>query len=66
MHEMPKMIENSLRQSAKIIITEHGISLTLLLGSRPSACRARKMPGKPACLSQSVCAIAQAGHPSAA
>jgi len=35
MHEMPKTIENSLRQNAKIIITEHGISPTLLLGSLP-------------------------------
>jgi hypothetical protein len=35
MHEMPKMIENSLRQNSKIIITEHGISPTLLLGSLP-------------------------------
>ena len=30
-----EMIENSLRQNAKIIITEHGISPTLLLGSLP-------------------------------
>ena len=30
-----EMIENSLRENAKIIITEHGISPTLLLGSLP-------------------------------
>jgi hypothetical protein len=30
-----EMIENSLRQNAKIIITEHGTSPTLLLGSLP-------------------------------
>jgi regulator of protease activity HflC (stomatin/prohibitin superfamily) len=30
-----EMIENSLRQNAKIVITEHGISPTLLLGSLP-------------------------------
>ncbi len=30
-----EMIENSLRQNAKIIITEHGISPSLLLGSLP-------------------------------
>ncbi|MBN1888097.1 MAG: SPFH/Band 7/PHB domain protein [Thermoflexales bacterium] len=30
-----EMIENSLRQNAKIIITEHGISPTLLLGNLP-------------------------------
>jgi len=29
------MIENSLRENAKIVITEHGISPTLLLGSFP-------------------------------
>jgi len=29
------MIENSLRGNAKIVITEHGISPTLLLGSLP-------------------------------
>ena len=29
------MIENSLRENAKIVITEHGISPTLLLGSLP-------------------------------
>jgi len=29
------MIENSLRDNAKIVITEHGISPTLLLGSLP-------------------------------
>ena len=38
-----EMIENSLRENAKIVITEHGISPTLLLG-RPagSACRAKR------------------------
>jgi regulator of protease activity HflC (stomatin/prohibitin superfamily) len=30
-----EMIENSLRQNAKIVITEHGISPTLLLGNLP-------------------------------
>jgi hypothetical protein len=30
-----EMIEASLRENAKIIITEHGISPTLLLGSLP-------------------------------
>jgi regulator of protease activity HflC (stomatin/prohibitin superfamily) len=30
-----EMIENSLRENAKIVITEHGISPTLLLGSFP-------------------------------
>jgi hypothetical protein len=29
------MIENSLRENAKIVITEHGISPTLLLGNLP-------------------------------
>jgi len=29
------MVENSLRDNAKIVITEHGISPTLLLGSLP-------------------------------
>ena len=29
------MIETSLRDNAKIVITEHGISPTLLLGSLP-------------------------------
>ena len=30
-----EMIETSLRENAKIVITEHGISPTLLLGSLP-------------------------------
>jgi regulator of protease activity HflC (stomatin/prohibitin superfamily) len=30
-----EMIENSLRENSKIVITEHGISPTLLLGSLP-------------------------------
>ena len=30
-----EMVENSLRENAKIVITEHGISPTLLLGSLP-------------------------------
>ena len=30
-----EMIENSLRENAKIVITEHGISPTLLLESLP-------------------------------
>jgi len=42
MHEMPKTIENSLRQNAKIIITEHGISPTLLLGSLPVSVSSEK------------------------
>jgi len=42
MHEMPKTIENSLRQNAKIIITEHNISPTLLLGSLPVSVSSEK------------------------
>ena len=42
MHEMPKTIENSLRRNAKIIITEHGISPTLLLGSLPVSVSSEK------------------------
>jgi hypothetical protein len=57
MNEMPKMIENSLRQNAKIIITEHGICPTLLLGSLPVSVSNEK-DAKPACLSLSACAIA--------
>jgi hypothetical protein len=30
-----EMVENALRDNAKIVITEHGISPTLLLGSLP-------------------------------
>ena len=30
-----EMVKNSLRDNAKIVITEHGISPTLLLGSMP-------------------------------
>jgi hypothetical protein len=30
-----EMVENSLRENAKIVITEHGISPTLSLGSLP-------------------------------
>jgi len=30
-----EMIENSMRDNAKIVLTEHGISPTLLLGSLP-------------------------------
>lgn len=30
-----EMVENSLRDNAKVVITEHGISPTLLLGSLP-------------------------------
>jgi hypothetical protein len=30
-----EMIENSLRDNAKIVITQHGISPTLLLGNLP-------------------------------
>ena len=41
MNEMPKMIENSLRQNAKIIITEHGISPTRL-GSLPVSVSSEK------------------------
>jgi len=37
-----EMIENSLRQNAKIIITEHGISPTLLLGSLPVSVSSEK------------------------
>ena len=42
MHEMPKTIENSLRQNAKIIITEHSISPTLLLGRLPVSASSEK------------------------
>ena len=37
-----EMIENSLRENAKIIITEHGISPTLLLGSLPVSVSSEK------------------------
>jgi len=37
-----EMIENSLRDNAKIIITEHGISPTLLLGSLPISVSSEK------------------------
>lgn len=37
-----EMIENSLRQNAKIIITEHGISPTLLLGNLPVSVSSEK------------------------
>jgi regulator of protease activity HflC (stomatin/prohibitin superfamily) len=37
-----EMIETSLRENAKIIITEHGISPTLLLGSLPVSVSAEK------------------------
>jgi hypothetical protein len=36
------MIENSLRENAKIVITEHGISPTLLLGSLPVSLSSEK------------------------
>jgi regulator of protease activity HflC (stomatin/prohibitin superfamily) len=37
-----EMIENSLRENAKIVITEHGISPTLLLGSLPVSVSSEK------------------------
>lgn len=37
-----EMIENSLRQNAKIIITEHGISPTLLVGNLPVSVSSEK------------------------
>jgi hypothetical protein len=37
-----EMIETSLRENAKIIITEHGISPTLLLGSLPVSVSSEK------------------------
>jgi hypothetical protein len=36
------MIENSLRDNAKIVITEYGISPTLLLGSLPVSLSSEK------------------------
>lgn len=41
-----EMIENSLRNNAKIIITEHGISPTLLLGSLPVSVSANEPEAK--------------------
>ncbi len=37
-----EMVENSLRDNAKIVITEHGISPTLLLGSMPVSMSSEK------------------------
>ena len=37
-----EMVENSLRENAKIVITEHGISPTLLLGSLPVSVTSEK------------------------
>jgi hypothetical protein len=37
-----EMIENSLRENAKIVITEHGINPTLLLGSLPVSVSSEK------------------------
>jgi len=42
-----EMIENSLRNNAKIIITEHGISPTLLLGSLPVSVTTGETDGRP-------------------
>jgi regulator of protease activity HflC (stomatin/prohibitin superfamily) len=41
-----EMVENSLRENAKIVITEHGISPTLLLGSLPIAVSGEIGPSK--------------------
>ena len=41
-----EMVENSLRDNAKIVITEHGISPTLLLGSLPVEVATRSGNGK--------------------
>lgn len=38
-----EMVENSLRENAKIVITEHGINPTLLLGSLPVSMTAEKI-----------------------
>jgi hypothetical protein len=37
-----EMVENSLRENAKIVITEHGISPTLLQGSLPGSMKSEK------------------------
>ncbi|MEI2610409.1 MAG: SPFH domain-containing protein [Candidatus Promineifilaceae bacterium] len=47
-----EMIENSLRDNAKIVITEHGISPTLLLGSLPITVSSEKN-GRPVTLHSS-------------
>jgi regulator of protease activity HflC (stomatin/prohibitin superfamily) len=41
-----EMIENSLRENAKIVITEHGISPTLLLGSLPVSVSSSEKNGR--------------------
>ena len=41
-----EMIENSLRENAKIVITEHGISPTLLLGSLPVSVSSEEKNGR--------------------
>jgi regulator of protease activity HflC (stomatin/prohibitin superfamily) len=43
-----EMIENSLRENAKIVITEHGISPTLLLGSLPVSVSSEEKNGREA------------------
>jgi regulator of protease activity HflC (stomatin/prohibitin superfamily) len=43
-----EMVENALRDNAKIVITEHGISPTLLLGSLPVSVAAETNGHKPA------------------
>ena len=40
------MIETPLRENGKIVITEHGISPTLLLGSLPVSVSAEKNNGR--------------------
>jgi len=37
-----EMIENSLRENSKIVLTEHGISPTLLLGNLPVSVSSEK------------------------
>ncbi len=43
-----EMIETSLRDNAKIVITEHGISPTLLLGSLPVSVAPTEQNGRSA------------------
>jgi hypothetical protein len=41
-----EMIENALRDNTKVVITEHGISPTLLLGSLPISAAGEKPNGR--------------------
>jgi hypothetical protein len=40
------MIENALRDNTKVVITEHGISPTLLLGDLPVSTPGKKPNGR--------------------